>query len=165
MTLDDPSAPVRSDTVLVLGVGNTLMTDDGAGPAVIAALAASGARAGVRLIDGGTCGLTLLPEIEACAALIVVDAALIDGPAGRVETYEGAAMDALLRSVKSTAHEVAMTDLLDGARALGALPERRALVAVKPARIAVGLAPTPEIAAALPEAQAAVEALLARWLA
>jgi hydrogenase maturation protease len=165
MSLDAPSATLRSQDVLVLGVGNTLMCDDGAGPAVIGALARSAPQAGVRLVDGGTCGLALLPEIETCAALIVVDAALIDGPAGRVATYEGAAMDALLRGVKSTAHEVAMTDLLDGARALGALPERRALVAVKPARIAVGLEPTPDVAAALPEAQAAVEALVARWRA
>ena len=159
MSLDSPH-PAEPDRVLVLGLGNSLMTDDGIGPCAVAALAP---RAGVRLMDGGTCGLSLLPEIEGCAALIVIDA-FADGAApGTVSVHEGAAMDAALRGVKSTAHEVALADLMDAAHVTVGRPARRALIGVAPARVAVGLEPTPAVAAALPAVLAAAESLIERW--
>jgi hydrogenase maturation protease len=156
------TAPARAGALLVLGLGNRLMTDDAAGPLATDRVAA---RPGVAVTDGGTCGLALLPEIEDAAAVIVVDAARLGRAPGTVTTLEGAAMDAALRGVKSTAHEVALADLMDAARVTGRLPDRRALVAVEPARVALGVEPTPSVAAALDPAAAAVEALIARWSA
>jgi hydrogenase maturation protease len=72
-------------------------------------------------------------------------------------------MDAALRGVKSTAHEVALADLMDAAHVTGGRPRRRALIGVAPARVAVGLDPTPAVAAALPRIRAEAEALIQRW--
>jgi hydrogenase maturation protease len=116
------------------------------------------------MLDGGTCGLSLLPEIEACAGLVVIDA-FADGAApGTVSVFEGAAMDAALRGIKSTAHEVALADLMDAAHVTVGRPAHRALIGVRPARVAVGLDPTPAVAAALPAILAAAEALIERWM-
>jgi hydrogenase maturation protease len=148
--------------VLVLALGNRLMTDDAAGPLVADRLAA---RPGVLISDGGTCGLSLLPGVEDASALIVIDAARLGTPPGSVTVREGAAMDAAVAGVRSSAHEVALADLLDAARVTGRLPERRALVAIEPARVALGLEPTLRVAEALDRAASAVESLLREWAA
>ena len=73
-----------SDTpLLILGLGNVLLGDDGVGPAVIARLRDSYvAAAGSLLLDGGTLGLSLLPYLEDAQTVILVDAVAADAPAG-----------------------------------------------------------------------------------
>ncbi len=147
--------------VLVLGLGNRLRGDDAAGPLLIDRLAAAGCRA--RLVDGGTIGLQLLPEVQDAAALVAVDAANLGRPPGSVAVFEGAAMDRALGGRKSSAHEVALADLVAAAALAGGLPVHRALVAVQPARCDWGLEPSEAVGAAMPQLQAAVEQLLDRW--
>jgi len=144
---------------LVLGIGNRLLQDDAAGPLVMDSLAALDLP-GVRLLDGGTMGLSLLPEIEACEVLIVVDAARLQAEPGTVQVFENEAMDAQAMGRKQTVHEVALADLLGAAALQGLLPASRALVAVEPASTALGLAPTPAVQAALPQMVAQVQGLL-----
>ena len=108
--------------ILVLGLGNTLLTDDGIGLHVIAALEQDVAKASagpVVILDGGTLGLSLLPEIEAATALIVVDAANFGGAPGEVRVFDEAAMDAQLGAAKTSAHELALADLISAARLCG----------------------------------------------
>lgn len=156
-----PTSP-QDAPILVLGIGNRLMTDDAAGPIAVERLSET-ELAGTRVIDGGTCGLTLLPEIEACGGLIVIDAAQIGAAPGTVRVVEGTEMDALMRGPKQTAHEVALCDLLDAAACTGGRPALRALVAIQPGRVAVGYDPTPAVAAAIPVICEAVRATLGRW--
>ncbi len=147
---------------LILGLGNRLMTDDAAGPLVIDALTAL-TPAGARVCDGGTVGLSLLPDIEACEEFIAVDAAYMGAAPGTVRVFENDDMDRQLGGKKHSAHEVALADLMSSALLLGALPARRALVAVQPDVVAVGLGPTPPVSQAIPHMAEAVLALLARW--
>lgn len=147
---------------LILGLGNRLMSDDAAGALVVERLAALGL-ADARVCDGGTAGLNLLPEIEDCDEFIAVDAANFGAAPGTVRVFENEAMDRQLGGRKSSAHEVALADLMSSARLLDALPVRRALVAVQPDVIAVGLEPTVSVAAAIPLMVEAILALLARW--
>lgn len=155
-------------TVLVLGLGNTLLSDDGAGVHVVEALrGAASAFAGgsddIVLRDGGTLGLALLPEIESADALIVVDAAAFSAEPGTVRVFEGAAMDAQLAGKRHTVHEVNLVDLMGAAELSGVRPRRRALVGIEPQSFEWGLSPTPPVAAALPVACAAVGALIREW--
>jgi hydrogenase maturation protease len=154
--------------ILVLGLGNTLLTDDGIGLHVIAALDRDDGRRGdgaVVVLDGGTLGLFLLPKIEAATALIVVDTANFGGAPGDVRVFDADAMDVQLGAAKSSAHELALADLIGAARLSGSLPERRALVGVAPLSVQWGLEPTPEVAASIPLACAKIESLIERWAA
>jgi hydrogenase maturation protease len=149
--------------VLVLGLGNALLTDDGVGVHVIAALegnVTSGGVASVVVLDGGTLGLSLLPEIESAAALIVVDAANFGGAPGDVRVFDAEAMDVQLGAAKTSAHELALADLIGAARLQGSLPERRALVGIAPLSVEWGLEPTPKVAASIPVACAEIETLI-----
>ena len=150
-------------TALVLGLGNRLMSDDAAGPLVIEKLQQQSFN-NVRICDGGTAGLNLLPEIEACDVFIAVDAARFGAAPGTVRTFEGEAMDRQLMGRKSTAHEVALADLIAAAKLMGACPEQRALVAVEPDKVSLGLEPTEPVGDAIPEMAETVVQILNRWL-
>ena len=153
-------SPVRE--ILVLGIGNSIMSDDGVGPALADALGEAEMRH-VRCVDGGTCGLALLPHIEAADGVVVLDALRLGKAPGAVTVLEGDDMDRALRGVKSTAHEVALADLLDAARATGRLPERRAIVGVEPQVVTIGTELSVPVAAAMPRGMAAATTLIERW--
>ncbi len=150
-------------TTLILGVGNTLLRDDGAGVHVAAQLKAGIDGGAVRVLDAGTLGFALLPEVQECSALIVVDAAREGRAPGTVTVREGAAMDAFVCRRGRSVHDVGVADLLAMARLSGHLPPRRALIAIEPAVVEWGVACTPAVTEALPVAAARVRELLAQW--
>lgn len=150
---------------LVLGIGNTLLTDEGVGVHVLQALEPLLADCDdVTLLDGGTLSFTLAGPIEASDALIVVDAANIRSQPGDWVLFEGEAMDAfLMGNRKSTVHEVGLTDLRAIAILAGHWPERRAMLAIQPEVVDWGEQPTPAVAAAIPPACTAIHDLIRSW--
>lgn len=154
----------RDGAILVLGLGNSLLSDDGVGVHTVASLQTElGARSGVTLCDGGTLGLALLPDLEKAGSLILVDAGEVSSTAGEIRCFEGEAMDTRLVGKKRTAHEVAAADLLDAAALTTGRPANRVLITVQPASTAWGLEPTPAVRAALPEVCRTVLAYVERW--
>ena len=163
---DVASQPLQGSlvsTTLILGVGNTLLSDDGAGVHVAKRLQDAGVAGGVRVLDAGTLGFALLPEVQDCSALIVVDAAREGLAPGSVTVREGAAMDAFVCRRGRSVHDVGIADLLAMARLSGQLPARRALVGIEPAAVEWGTVCTPAVAEALPVAMARVRGLLEQW--
>lgn len=151
--------------VLILGVGNTLLTDEGVGVHTASALALElGHRDDLVFLDGGTLSFTLAPTIADCAGLIVIDTAALDGPPGAVVTLEGAEMDRFLANgPKTSVHEVSLGEVLAMTLAQDRLPARRALIGVKPQNFDWGTEPTAEVAAAIPVACAAARACIEAW--
>lgn len=150
---------------LVLGIGNTLLTDEGVGVHVIQALESRLSHLpDVTLLDGGTLSFTLAGPIEEADALIVVDAANIRTKPGEWILLKGDQMDAFLMSNRrATVHEVGLTDLRAIAILAGHWPEKRAMVAIQPDLIDWGEYPTPAVAAAIPPACAAIHELIEEW--
>ncbi|KAF0100087.1 MAG: hydrogenase 1 maturation protease [bacterium] len=150
---------------LVLGIGNTLLSDEGVGIHVLQALSAGAPLPeDVELMDGGTLSFTLAGPIEEADALIVVDAAHIKAEPGAWRLFEGEAMDAfLLGNRKSSVHEVGLTDLRAIAILAGHWPEKRALLAIQPQVVDWGEAPTPAVAEAIPPVCAAIRGLIEGW--
>ncbi|MBW8306509.1 MAG: hydrogenase maturation protease [Thiobacillus sp.] len=150
---------------LVLGIGNTLLTDEGIGIHVLQALEPELANwPDVTLLDGGTLSFTLAGPIEDADALIVVDAANIKTKPGEWALLEGEDMDAfLMGNRKSTVHEVGLTDLRVIAMLAGHWPEKRAMLAIRPEVVDWGEQPTPAVAAAIAPACAAIRGLIREW--
>ena len=158
------SAMEPSGQTLVLGIGNTLLGDDGFGVHVANLIAASpdlGPNVAVR--DGGTLGLTLLPDIEDSERLIVIDAGEIGSAPGTMQVLFGDEMDAHLGRCKGTVHAVALADLIGAARLTGRVPGQRALVLVQPEHVGWGDGPSAPVAAAIPKACDAVRSILGEW--
>ncbi|MHB1189137.1 HyaD/HybD family hydrogenase maturation endopeptidase [Thiobacillus sp.] len=150
---------------LVLGIGNTLLTDEGIGIHVLQALEPELANwPDVTLLDGGTLSFTLAGPIEEADALIVVDAANIKSEPGDWTLLEGEEMDAFLMSNrKASVHEVGLTDLRAIAILAGHWPDKRAMLAIQPQTIDWGETPTPAVAAAISPACTAIRDLIREW--
>ena len=152
--------PTATRKVLVMGVGNTLLQDDGVGVRITELLRSiKPAQDQVAYIDGGTIGLSLLPCIEEADALIIVDAAEMNSPPGTIRVFHGAEIEQQVSGRKRSVHEVAISDLLSAATLRGTCPERLALVAIQPGSTELGLEPTAAVLAAIPSACDAVEEL------
>ena len=150
----------RSDgDLLILGIGNIVMRDDGAGvrAAELVSAAAGDGRAPLpprtRVVDGGTLGLDLLPMIEDARAVVLIDAVELRRSPGDVAVLRDDELHVALAGHVSP-HQVGVGDLLAAARLSGRLPGRVALVGIQPGEIDVGLELTERVAAALPVAAA-----------
>jgi hydrogenase maturation protease len=152
--------------ILVLGIGNPLLSDEGAGIHVVRTLQSqSDLRSpDVEFLDGGTLSFTLAVPIQETDALIVVDAAQLGAKPGTTKVFEGADMDRFLLSArKASAHEVGLTDLMTIAALSDHWPERRALVAIQPENLDWGEEPTPAVANGVRDAAQKVESLIGAW--
>jgi hydrogenase maturation protease len=143
--------------LLVLGLGNVLLQDDGVGPNAVALLLDRyEAPAGVSVLDGGTLGLSLLPYVEDAKRVILVDAVRTDAPAGALVRLDG--RDVLPAvATRLSPHQVGVLDLLDGARFRDRFPSYVALIGIVPDAFDLSMTLTPPVAAALP---ALVEAIV-----
>lgn len=158
-----PVGPVPSG-VLVLGLGNVLLSDDGAGVKLVGRLCAELGADAATFVDGGTLSFSLLSYIELTDSMLVIDAAELEGVPGTVRLFEGVAMDRFLASVRRrTVHEVGLIDLLDMARLQDCLPRRRALLCIQPSRIEWSETLSAAVAQALPAAGRQAQDLLQRW--
>ncbi len=157
-------SPPETAPALVLGFGNVLLRDDGAGVRLVERLRSECGESFAHFIDAGTLSFSLLSYVEATNSMLVIDAADIDSPPGTIRLFEGTVMDRFLTSSRRrTVHEVGLIDLLDMARLQDCLPRRRALLCVQPQRIDWSEELSVPVTAALSEAARLATALLHRW--
>ncbi len=156
---------MKTPNILILGIGNPLMGDDGIGVHAARELAPRcEALPGVRCLDGGTLGYLLAGYLEGIDGLIVVDAAQMQADPGTVQVFEDQAMDHfLVTHPNCSVHEVGLADLIGMAALEGHLPARRALVAVQPQETTWNIEMSGAVAASLPLACAQVMNLMEVW--
>lgn len=152
--------------ILVLGIGNTLLSDEGVGVHVVQALLnpPNGPRDDVDYLDGGTLSFTLAGPIQSADALIVIDAAQLNEAPGALRIFLGEDMDRFMNSNrKSSVHEVGLSDLRSIAILAGHWPEKRALLGIQPQKLDWGETPTDDVSAAIPLACRQVNSLIDGW--
>lgn len=150
-------------SILVLGLGNTIMTDDGFGVRAIESLSSRYRfRGEVKLLDGGTLGLDLLPHLEEVESLLIVDALDMRDEPGKVFRIEGEEVPRAFAS-KLSVHQMGLQDLLAVAELQGHVPKRLVVWGVQPECIEMGTDLTPVVAAALPTVEEGVVAELRNW--
>ena len=160
---DTPGGDSLKST-LVLGIGNTLLGDEGAGVHALERVRALlGDATDVELIDAGTLCFTLLPTLEAYRRLIVLDAAQLNAVAGTVASFEGPAMDEFLGRPRRSVHEVGLCDLMDMARLSGCFPQHRVLIGIQPEFVDWSECCSPPVEAALEEAARRAVDCVHRW--
>jgi hydrogenase maturation protease len=151
-------------TTLVLGIGNSLLSDDGAGVHAALRLAEMlGDDPDVTVLDAGTLAFSLLHYVESAGALIALDAARSGLPPGGISVHEGDDFERFVQRSGRSVHEVGLADLLDMARLADRLPARRVLIGIEPVELGWGLEPTPVVARALPEAVNVARQYVERW--
>ena len=145
---------------VVLGLGNLLNRDEGLGVHALQALEAESAA--VSFVDGGVLGLDLLPLVERCSHLLLLDA--VDAGAAAGSIVELTAEDLpRLSGAKLSLHQTTFQDVLALAAVRGRLPQEVHLVGVQPADLSLGVGLSAAVAAALPSALQRATAVLRRW--
>ena len=135
-------------TSIVLGLGNTLHSDDGVGPKAIEKLRNDPRVPGdVSLIEGGTLGLELLTYIWDCSYLLVLDAVDVEQPPGTLVRMSNQELQTL--PGKGSVHQLGVADLLVALRVLAYRTPEVVLLGVQPATTAWGTELSPAVAAAL----------------
>jgi hydrogenase maturation protease len=149
---------------LILGFGNTLLGDDGAGVQLVERLRTELPNSAYEFVDGGTMSFSLLSHVEATNSMLVIDAAELGEPPGSIQLFENDEMDRFLQGTRRrTVHEVGLVDLLDMARLRDCLPQRRALLCIQPVVIDWSETLSPAVELAMTEASSQARALLSRW--
>lgn len=149
--------------ILVLGIGNLIMSDDGIGVRVVQRLSERYRfPLEVTLLDGGTLGLDLLPRLEGVTKLLVVDAIETGRTPGAVVRFSGAEIP-LAMETKLSPHQMGLLDLLAVAMLQGFAPEEMVLWGVQPERIEMGMELSPAVAARQETLEGEVMRQLERW--
>jgi hydrogenase maturation protease len=152
-----------SAAILVLGIGNLVMSDDGAGVRVVQELQKCYRfPPHVEIMDGGTLGLDLLPKLEGIGRLLVVDAVETGGEPGTLVRLSGEELPIALQT-KVSPHQMGLKDLLAVAELMGHAPREMVLVGIQPAVIGMGAELSPRVAEKLEEMIADVVAKLIEW--
>lgn len=133
--------------VIVLGIGNILLSDEGVGPKVALKLSSEYRfPPNVDIHDGGTIGLGLLPYIEEADCLLIIDA--IDGPGEAGSIYRYTVDDFKLNIPKKMSiHDVGLIECLALAELTGRIPRQTIIIGVKPASLKPGMELTEAVAA------------------
>ena len=149
--------------VLILGIGNLIMGDDGAGVCVVHKLQrVHSLPSGVAVMDGGTLGLDLLPALEGVSHLILVDAVATGSRPGTLVKLVGEEIPLALET-RLSPHQMGLKDLLAVARLMGQEPAEMVLIGVQPGSIEMGTELTPAVAERVDDMLAAIMAQLAQW--
>jgi len=141
---------IENGSLLILGLGNVLCGDDGLGVAAAGRLARCyEGRPNVRILDGGTLGLSLLALLEESENILLLDAVQMDEKPGSLVRLEGEQVGPAVYE-RLSPHQVGVADLLSAMRLREQLPKRLLLLGLVPATLELGLGRSPEVEAALP---------------
>ena len=136
---------------LLLGIGNELLSDEGVGIHALRALASRyDMPQDIVILDGGTTGMELLPQLEGLDLLIVIDAVRAGQAPASIVRLDGDRVPAYFKT-KLSPHQVGLSDLLAALAFKGTAPGRVLLIGVQPVTLALGMELSPEVEARMDE--------------
>jgi len=149
---------------LVLGLGNILLRDEGVGVRVVERLLRQyDFPEGVRVMDGGTLGLDLLPFLEEASRLLVIDAVQARKPPGTLVRLVGDEIPIFLDASKVSPHQEGLQDLLAVALLKGYLPNEVVFWGAQITSLGVGLDLSEAVAEQVDALAEKVLVELAQW--
>ncbi|MGD2108066.1 MAG: hydrogenase maturation protease [Phycisphaerae bacterium] len=152
LTKAEPTRPTPTAPrpILVLGLGNILLRDEGVGVRVVQSMQRMDLPPGVELLDGATGGLDLLDALADRQKVIVIDAIEGDYEPGTVLRLNQDDL-AVKASMGVSLHDLGLLELLVAAAQLGIAPAEVIILGVKPKEVEYGLELSPQTAALLPK--------------
>jgi len=152
------STPDKLDSqdLLVLGIGNPLMGDDGVGNQVIELLAERDLPPNVKIEDAGLPGWGLPAWFEGWSNVILVDAVQMGKSPGSWRRFQTEEVQFVLENDALSLHQPDLACGLALAQALELLPENLVLYGVEPAVVNPGEALSPAVRHSLPDVVASI---------
>lgn len=135
--------------ILILGIGNILLKDEGIGVHVANKLQGMDLPPDVEVMEGGTMGLNLLFYIEGRKKVVVIDTVKAGDPPGTMYRFTDKDL-AVKKELLRTAHGIDFSDVVQTSRFLGTKPEEIVFIGVEPFDMNEGLALSPLIESRIP---------------
>lgn len=125
--------------ILVLGIGNILLSDEGVGVRLVEKLEQCfDCTPAIDVVDGGTCGMELMECMAGRDHLIVADAVLTGKAPGSVTVLRDREVPALFTR-KISPHQLGLADVLMALQLTGEFPRQLTLVGVEPEALDSGI--------------------------
>lgn len=147
--MPDPSNEVKR--ILILGLGNPLLGDEGIGVRVVEELKGLELPDGVVVVEGGTTGLGLIGLMEGYERVIIVDAADMGHPPGRVVRFTPLEVQLKTAEAPLSLHQIGLEEVLALAEALEVAPAELVIIGIQPSQVEVGAGLSPEVERAIPQ--------------
>lgn len=135
--------------ILVLGIGNILIKDEGIGVRVAEQMMKMSLPPDVEVIDGGTGGLDLLYAVENREKVIVVDAVKTGSPPGTLFRFTDKDLGEKKGTLRS-AHGIDFSDVISASVYFKTKPEEIVFLGIEPEDLGAGLELSPKIAEMVP---------------
>ncbi len=110
---------MNSEKILVLGVGNILMADEGIGVQIVSEMQTLDLPENVELLDGGTAGLDLIPYMKDKKKIIIIDCIDTDDPPGTVYRMTPLDLQEINTFTISSMHQIGLAETIQLSRLLG----------------------------------------------
>ncbi len=146
------------EKILIMGVGNYLMGDEGVGVQAVWELQKEDLPENVEIIDGGTGGFHLLEYLSDFKKIIMIDATLDGMPPGSVKVIKPKFSSDFPRAL--SAHDIGLRDLIETAELLGELPEIHLITVSIDSIQNMQVELSPNVKKALPEIKEKVNEIL-----
>jgi hydrogenase maturation protease len=126
--------------VVVLGLGNPLMADEGVGVCLVERLMESAVKyPAVDFVDAGTGGLSILYQIEERRKAILIDCAFMDEPPGTIRRFTPEEVQSRKVLAHESLHEADLMQVIAMARQLGQAPSEIVFFGIQPEQVEPGV--------------------------
>ena len=148
---------------VVMGLGNLLLGDEGFGIHALQEIQQRlENRASVEWVDGGVLGLSLLPLVEECSHLLVLDVIDAGMDPGRMVELPKAQIP-LYAAMKLSEHQLSFEEVLGLAQVREKLPEHLHILGIQPASLDFGVEISPQARQSLPQVIQRAQDILQEW--
>ena len=135
--------------ILILGVGNILLSDEGVGVRVIEAMEGRELPDNVELFDGGTASVDLLDSLANRDKVIIIDAVKGGNEPGTLYCFTPADITVQRQNLTSL-HQVGLLETLTMTEYLGCATREVVIFGIEPQKVSWGLELSPEVTAVVP---------------
>lgn len=141
---------MQSPKIMVMGVGNILLSDEGLGVRFLDELAKSALPDNVEILEGGTAGLELVHLVQDIDFLIIVDALNANAEPGALFRFQPGDLQIMPEQYEVSFHQIGIIEVLTMANVLGKAPQTL-IFGIQPKSLEWGLEISPEIQGLFPK--------------
>jgi hydrogenase maturation protease len=136
--------------ILILGVGNLLLSDEGVGVHVAQEMMKMDMPPEVHVVEGGTDGFGLVNIIVQADRMLLIDAIRGGGQPGSIYRFEMEDCPPYPDIFKTSVHQISILEVINLSSLIGSTP-RTTIIGVEPACLEMGMELSPDVAAKIPK--------------
>jgi hydrogenase maturation protease len=158
-----PRSTDRKERILILGVGNVLLNDEGVGVHIAQKMMTLDFPSEVQVVEGGTDGFGLMHLILEADHLILIDAVKGGGTPGSIYRFDLEDCPPYPDPFKTSVHQISILEVIHLADLIGSTPTTT-IIGIEPKSTGMGMALSPEVETKIPKVIELVQEEMTRVL-